>query len=203
MSAIVFPSNLLVKQLTWSQTRLDMAFTSIFGSQSVEVAGPLWDVSLSSNLMNESDSGGWQALLMQLRGQTNQLLLWNIGRPTPLGTMRGTMTLNTAAVQGAAVLSIIEATQATKTLKAGDMLGIGSGITQQVVMVMADATASGGGVISVTVEPPLRNAHLITATVTWDKPKAYFRRKQSTASWDYETVNTSGFTLELIEDWRG
>jgi len=202
MSVVTFPTALSVKSLTWSQVRLDTAFSSAFGSQSVEVAAPLWGVSLASDIMQETDSGAWQALLMQLRGQTNQLLLWNIGRPVPQGTMRGTMTLNTAAAQGDVTLSIIAATQASKTLKAGDMLGLGSGVAQQVVMIVADATADGSGIISVTVEPPLRNAHLIAAAVTWDKPKAYFRRKQSVASWDYETVVTRGFTLDLIEDTR-
>lgn len=202
MSVIAFPSTLYASRLTWAQTRLDLAFNSIFGSQSVEVNPPLWEVSLESDQMYEADAGAWQSLLMQLRGQTNQLSLWNLARPAPLGTMRGTMTLNTGAAQGATTISIIAATQASKTLKAGDLLGIGTSTTQQVVMVMADATANGSGVISVTIEPPLRNAHLIAAEVTWDKPKALFRRKQSQASWDYETTLASGFTLELIEDWR-
>ena len=203
MSVIAFPSTLKIRSLTWSQTRLDSAFTSAFGSQGVEISAPLWGASLEAEPMNEVNSGAWQSLLMTLRGQTNQLSLWNIARPVPLGTMRGTMTLNIAAAQGATTLSIIAATQAAKTLKVGDMLGIGSGVTQQVIMVMADATADGAGVISVTIEPPLRNAHLLAAAVTWDKPAVLFRRKQSQSSWDYQTIFASGFTLDLIEDVRG
>lgn len=202
MTVIAFPTTLYASRVTWAQTRLDLAFNSIFGSQSVEVNPPLWEVSLESDQMYEADAGAWQSLLMQLRGQTNQLSLWNLARPAPLGTMRGTMTLNTAAAQGDTTLSIIEATQAATTLKAGDLLGIGTGITQQVVMVISDATADGSGIISVTIEPPLRNAHLLAASVTWDKPSALFRRKQSQASWDYELTMASGFSLDLIEDCR-
>jgi hypothetical protein len=202
MSVITFPSSLKVNSSTWAQTRLDISFNSIFGSQGVEVSSPLWEVTISSPAMFESESGSWQALLMQLRGQTNQLALWNHGRTAPRGTMRGTMTLNTAAAQGDTTLSIIAASEAAKTLNAGDLLGLGSGQTQQVVMVMSDATADVSGIISVAIEPPLRNAHLIAASVTWDKPKALFRRKQSQASWDYETILASGFGIELIEDWR-
>jgi hypothetical protein len=194
MSVIVFPSSLKVESSTWSQTRLDLAFDSVFGSQGVEVSPPLWDVVISSPEMLEQESGEWQALLMKLRGQTNQLELWNHGRSTPRGTMRGTMTLNIAAAQGDVVLSIIAATEATKTLKAGDLLGIGSASTKQVVMIMADATADGTGVISVDVEPP--------AAVTWNKPTILFRRKQSQATWDYKNVLASGFSLDLIEDTR-
>ncbi len=202
MSVIAFPATLKIRSLTWSQIRLDSAFTSAFGSQGVEIAAPLWGAALEAEPMNEISSGAWQALLMQLRGQTNQLTLWNIARPVPLGTMRGTMTLNIAAAQGDTTLSIIAATQAATTLKAGDLLGLGSGTTQQVVMVMADATANGSGVISVTIEPPLRNGHLIAAAVTWDKPTVLFRRKQSQASWDYQTTFASGFSLDLVEDVR-
>jgi hypothetical protein len=202
MSLITFPSSLKVSSASWSQVRLDLAFSSVFGSQAVEVAGPLWAVQLSAPEMLERDAGDWQALIMQLRGQTNQLALWNHGRSAPRGTMRGTMTLNTAAAQGDVALSIIAATEAGKTLNPGDLLGLGSGTTQQVVMVTAAAIADGSGIIAVSVEPPLRNAHSIGAAVTWDKPKALFRRKQSVAGWEYKNITASGFTLDLIEDVR-
>jgi hypothetical protein len=202
MSVITFPSSLKVESSTWSQTRLDLAFDSVFGSQGVEVSPPLWDVVISSPEMLEQESGEWQALLMKLRGQTNQLELWNHGRSAPRGTMRGTMTLNTAAAQGDVTLSIIAATETAKTLKAGDLLGIGSATTKQVVMVTADATSDGSGVISVTIEPSLRNSHLIASAVTWNKPTILFRRKQSQATWDYKNVLASGFSLDLIEDTR-
>lgn len=202
MSVITFPSTLKVEKSTWSQVRLDLAFSSVFGSQAAEINGPLWEVMISSPAMLENDSGDWQALIMQLRGQTNQLALWNTGRSTPRGTMRGTMTLNSAAVQGATSLSIIAATEAGNALVTGDLLGVGSGVTQQVVMVVVGGTADISGIINVTTEPPLRNALLLGAAVTWNKPCALFRRKKSTASWDYESILASGFGLELIEDWR-
>lgn len=202
MSVITFPSTLYASSLSWSQIRMDLAFTSAFGSQSIEVSPPLWGAELLSDSMYEDDSGAWQALLMKLRGQTNQLELWNLARPVPLGTMRGTMTLNLAATQGDVTLSIIAATEAAETLKAGDMLGIGSSSTKQVVMVVADAAADGSGIISVTIEPPLRNSHLIAAAVTWDKPTALFRRVQSEAKWNYNDTSASGFSLQLIEDVR-
>ncbi|HQS59725.1 MAG: hypothetical protein B7Y56_03005 [Gallionellales bacterium 35-53-114] len=202
MSIITFPSTLKVSGSRWAQVRRDLAFSGPFGSQATELDGPLWEVMIGAPDMLERDAGEWQALLMLMRGQTNQLALWNHGRSAPRGTMRGTMTLNTAAAQGAVALSIIAATEAATTLKAGDYLGLGTGVTQQVVMVTADATANGSGVIAISIEPPLRNAHLIAAAVTWDKPKALFRRKQSAASWDYKNVTASGLGLDLIEDTR-
>ena len=202
MSVITFPESLKVARCSWGQQRNDVAFRSGFGAQSVELSSPLWVVTLEASPGRERDGGGWQALGMQLRGQTVQLELWNHARPVPLGTMRGTMTLNSAAAQGATTLSIVATGQASKTLLQGDFLGIGDGLTQQVVMVVSDATSDGSGIISVTVEPGLRNAFLSGEAVTWDKPKALFRRVNSKFGWQNYAAVVEGFTLDLLEDWR-
>src|SRR5690349_24203932 len=184
MSIITFPDSLKVARVTWAQQRNDVEFRSGFGAQAVELAGPLWSVTLEAAPGREADSGGWQALGMQLRGRTNQLELWNHARPVPRGTMRGTMMLNSGAAHGATTLSIVASGQASKTLLQGDLLGIGDNLTQQVVMVVADATSDGSGIISVTVEPPLRNTFLLGEAITWNKPKALFRRVNSRFSWE-------------------
>lgn len=201
MSVITFPTTLSVARQTWAQQRNDVEFRSMFGAQAVEVTAPLWSTSISAPVDLEINGGAWQAVLMQLRGRTNQLAMFNTGRPVPLGTMRGVMTLGTTA-QGATSLVIAASGQAAKTLVAGDYLGVGSGLTQQVVMVTALATSDGSGNITVTIEPPLRNAFTSGSAVTWDRPCALFRRKTSAAQWDYEPKVVSGFSLELLEDFR-
>lgn len=203
MSVIALPSGLKIASMHWEQIRNDLEFRSIFGAQVLEASAPLWGVSLVAAPLKESGGGTWQALLMQLRGKSNQLSLHNVVRPVPLGTMRGTMVLNTAAAQGATTLGIISAGETTKTLLKGDLLGLGSGATQQVVMVVADATSNGSGVISATIEPPLRNAHSGGAAVTWNAPTALFRCREAPAKWDYQPgLIVSGFALNLIEDVR-
>lgn len=202
MSIITFPESLKVAKVTWAQQRNDVEFRSGFGAQAVELAGPLWSVTLEAVSGREADSGGWQALGMQLRGRTNQLALWNHARPVPRGTMRGTMALNSDAAQGATTLSIVATGEASKTLLQGDLLGIGINLTQQVVMVVADATSDASGIISATIEPPLRNAFLSGETVTWNKPKVLFRRADSRFSWNTHASVTEGFTLDLVEDFR-
>lgn len=203
MAVINFPTTIAVSDFNWSQQRRDIAFTSTFGSQAQENSPPLWAASLSLAINSDLNIGAAQALLLQLHGKTNQLALWNIGRPVPLGTMRGTMTLNAAAAQGATTMSIIAGTEAGKTLAAGDYLGLGSGITQQVVMVTGAATANGSGIISVTFEPALRNAYALGASVTWNMPAALFRQSASKLGWDYIAGSlVQGIALELIEDYR-
>ena len=202
MSVITIPESLKVARVTWAQQRNDVEFRSGFGSQAVELSGPLWTVTLEATPGREADSGGWQALGLRLRGKTNQLAVWNHARPVPRGTMRGTMTLNSSASQGATTLSIVASGQASKTLLKGDMLGIGINLTQQVVMIMEDATSNGSGVISVIVEPGLRNAFSAGESVTWNRPRALFRRANSRYAWESYGSVTEGFTLDMIEDWR-
>lgn len=204
MAVITFPETLYMSRMSWGQRRNDISSRSVFGAQATEIAAPIWIVSLDIDRLPDSvDAGEWKSLLMRLRGQTNQLALWDHMRPVPTGTMRGTMVLDSDAAQGATSLVIDgDVGQASTTLLAGDLLGLGTGTTQQVVMVTEDATANGSGVITVNIEPPLRNAFSTGASVTWDKPKALFRRTNSDANWDYSTIYASGFGLDLIEDWR-
>lgn len=203
MAVITLPDALHAARIVWSQQRRDLGFSSLFGSQGVEVSGPKWGASLVAPAQNDDQVGAWQALLLRLGGKTNQLALWNQVRPAPRGTMRGAMTLSVAAVQGAASLSIVATGQAGTTLKQGDYLGLGSGTTQHLVLVLDDATADGSGVIAVNINPPLRNAFVLGTTVTWDKPKALFRASASRVDWEY----TGGMAvkvgvLDLVEDWR-
>ena len=198
MAIITIPAGFSVARQTWEQMRMDVEFRSMFGAQAVEGSAPLWSTTITSSLKRPEQ---WQALMMQLRGRTNQVALWNFGRPAPKGTMRGTMTAG-ATVQGATSMTITASGQASRTLLAGDFLGVGSGLTQQVVMLTADATSNASGVITVSFEPALRNALSAGASVTWDKPKALFRRTESKAGWDYEPGTVKPMTISFIEDWR-
>ena len=202
MTIIQLPENLAIAKQTWGQKRLDVAMESIFGAQAIEAAHPLWEMSLSPSNDLDKDAGAFQALMLMLRGHANLLACHNLRRPVPLGTMRGAMALASSASAGAYALSISASGQGGATLKQGDYLGIGSGATQQVVMAVGYAVANGSGAISVTIEPPLRNAFSSGALVVWDKPKALFRRKESGSSWDYEKTLVSGMSMSFIEDWR-
>jgi len=198
MAIINVPAGFSVAAQVWEQQRMDVEFRSMFGAQAVEGSPPLWATTITSSLKRPEL---WQALMLQLRGRTNQLALWNHGRPVPRGTMRGTMTA-AATAQGATVMTVTATGQGSRTLLAGDYLGVGSGLTQQVVMLTADATANASGVIAVTFEPALRNSLSAGAAVTWDRPKALFRRTESKANWEYAPGTVRAMSLSLLEDWR-
>lgn len=196
-------NNSKVSSFRWKKVHRASVFASIFGSQSMEGAGPLWEVDLTGVPQYWAEAHQMMAFLEAFEGYRNQLELWNLVQPVPLGTMRGTMVLTDDVEQGATSLPISAGIgQAGTTLLRGDLLGLGSGLTQQVVRVSENATADGLGVITVQIGAPLRNAFASGAAVTWNKPKALFRQKTLNEGIEYQAVIGQPWTLSLIEDWR-
>lgn len=200
MSVITFP-DLGVASFRWRKAVQAVTSKSIFGSQSIEVASPLWECDLGGVSTDSGDARQIEMFLESFDGFKNQVALWNLRHPIPAGTMRGAMTLSAPAAQGATSITITAgAGQAGKTLLKGDFLGLGSGLTQQVVPVAANATANGSGVIVVSLAIPLRAAHSAGASVTWDKPTALFRQKDLNEGLEYTPDGGQPWTLSLIED---
>ena len=202
MSVITFPSNVWVSRMRWEQMRMDLSHTSpqTGVSQSVVYGLPRWKVSLEIDRMNEDDTGAIKALLMKLRGQINQLALWDVGRPKPIGTITGSLQFGSSGSLGDTSITIAGGTNG-QTFKAGDWIGVGEDQTRQLVMVTDDATVSSGSV-TVNIEPPLRSNHLVSAPIIIDKPTALFRIANTAQGWDSEGQYVTGFTLDLIEDWQ-
>lgn len=203
MSIITLPETVPIGRMSWMQQRQDMEGRSLFGAQAVEVGAPLWAISIMIPNCTHAESGEWKSLLMRLRGRTNLLAAWDVGRPRPLGTLRGNLTLKNAVTQGETVLMLNAGVgQVGATLLPGDLIGLGSGLTQQVVMATTSTVVVSSGEIGVVIEPPLRNGFPAGAAVVWDKPKALFRRQSSKVGWDYEKALVAGSTIELLEDPR-
>jgi hypothetical protein len=202
MSVITWPGY-RVSRMIWRKANQAAMFKSIFGSQSLTGSAPLTEVSITGVAESRAIARQIQATIDLLDGYKNQLALWNVELPAPAGTMRGTMTLSAAAAQGVSTLSITAgATQAGKTLLAGDCIGLGSGPTQQVVRVASDAVADGTGLISVSLNIPLRNAFALSAAVTWDKPAALFRLASIFQGMNFGIDGADAWSIDLREDWR-
>lgn len=192
-----------ITRMSWGQRRFDVTSRSPFGAQALESGVPLWSAEFDIKPLQESESGLWKATFLKLGGQTNQIELWDVRRPVPLGTMRGTMVLDSAAAQGDTSVTIAtDSGQASRTLLQGDLLQFGTGVTQQVVMLTENATADVNGDIVITFQSPLRNNFDAGASVVWDKPKALFRRTEPDTNWNYEPFFARGFAMTLMEDWR-
>lgn len=206
MSILTLPAALRVVRIDWGQRRYDLRFDGgdTGAGQTRVLAPPRWLVSLVADPgLKQADAAVWRDLILRLQGRIHSLAVYDMGNPTPRGTMRGTLTLASAAAAGAVSLSITGgAGQAGTTLLAGDWIGVGSGLTRQLLPVAADATANGSGVIAVTTSVPLRWAQASGSSVVWDKPTALFRQATSESTWSHERAVRSGYSLDLVESWE-
>lgn len=191
----------------WGQRRYDVMMASDSnGAQQARLLGPpRWTLQLvQPQMLSPSEAGAWLAMIAQLRGRVNVLAAWDPMRPVPQGTMRGTLTLAAAATSGATSISVTGGVgQAGKTLRAGDMLQLGTGLgTSQLVMVTADATADGSGVVALSIQPPLRIGFGSGAAVEWNQPTTFFRLQSEAVAWTYAPGGlVTGIALDLLETW--
>jgi len=125
--------------------------------------GARWSVTLTfANLTEATGRPAVEALLVSLKGGANRLSMPHLGRQRPNGTMRGAPVLTGSVIAGAEQLAL---KSVTGTLKAGDFIGL----PNQLLMVTADAAASGGN-MTVQTEPPLFSGYSDSTPVTWDRP---------------------------------
>lgn len=212
MSIIALPATLrLGAGGGMGQARFDLLSQSdSSGSQQVRVlAPPRWTLRLvQPEHMAQAEGSAWLALCLQLRGRVNLLAAWDPARPAPAGTLRGNLTLASAAAVGAVAVSVTGgAGQAGNTVVQGDWLQIGSGLgTSQLVMCTGAATADAAGLVAIAFEPPLRAAFATATAVTWDKPLAYYRQQTDAATWTVANGGRAGplftgLSMDLMESW--
>lgn len=180
--------------------------SEVTGSSQARPYGmPHWALSLvSPEALRDGQAGMWKAMLLALRGSVNVLAAYDPSRPAPVGTLRGAPTLASALAYGDTSMTLLAgAGQAGKTLEAGDWLQIGAGFgSSQLVLVMAAAVADGGGNITLSFEPPLRQAYPGGAAITWQRPRGYFRKPAGRVGWSpYSSRHTLAMSADLVEAW--
>ena len=198
MSDITFPTLSLSApaEVEWGLRANTQVLTSpLNGSvQTLELPGARWFTSFMWETLEEADAALLQAFLVKLRGQANRAVLFPYHRPTPRGTIAGTVLANGAIAQGATTWTLDGLTGGT-TVKAGDYLACGGNL----VMAVADATASGGGAISVTVEPPTRTAIADNAAVTYTNPTSRFILQEPDVRWNTRSPVLTNVSLAFVE----
>lgn len=134
-----------------------------------------------------------EALVASLRGGARSLSMHHLGRKTPNGTLTGSPTVGTATAAGDNTVALANC---NGTLKAGDMIGIGT----ELFMVEEDATPVSSA-MTVKVSPAVRSVHTVGAAVTWDKPSIlWIPRSNIAGPFPYAPGKVRpGFSIELVE----
>lgn len=182
----------------WGLTSNTMPFSSPLSGamQTVEMPGARWRCSFTMENLVEADAALLQALLVQLRGQANRLLLHNFARPTPRGTATGTPLVNGASQTGVSLITD-GWTAGITALRTGDFFGVNG----ELKMVTADAVADGSGNATISFEPPLRSSPADNAAITTNKPLAIFMLSSPDSGWDTQPYRISNVPIDLIENW--
>ncbi|WP_342617236.1 hypothetical protein [Rhodoferax sp. GW822-FHT02A01] len=203
MSVIALPTGLQVHTFSMGQQDFSLTFQNgdTGATQSRILAPARWTCTMSANqTLGPVPAATWRAFLLQLRGKTNQLAVYDLKNPTPKGTMAGSPTLTSAVAVGDTVINIT--TAALATLLQGDWFQLGTGQSRQMFQVVTSATASAGGAMSVTVEPPSRYAQSSGSAVVWSQPTCLMRRSDSSTSWAASADAEGNFTVNLVESWE-
>jgi hypothetical protein len=195
MSLITLPSALKVRSCSLKLAVNQRVSAAPFGGseQAVDLLNDRWLMTCEITPRLKANGAAIEAFIGAMRGQTNTTSVYHFARPAPLGTVRGTLTLNASAAQGASSIVVTGCSPSTGTLLAGDMLGV-SGL---LLMVASDCTAV-AGVITVPITNALRKALTIGASVTWDKP-SMTARILATSDVGYEPGIAQGVTFDFGE----
>ncbi|GGI16454.1 hypothetical protein [Oxalicibacterium faecigallinarum] len=192
-----------VASFNWTLMPQAIAFKGAFGSQALETGSPRWEVSLTGIHQKHIKSLEIQRFIESLGGFRHQLALYHLLQPVPRGTLRGSPEVAVLASRGATALTLdAGAAQANRTLLAGDYIGVGANLTQQVLRLDADAIADAAGIITVQLATPLRNDFNVGSAVVWDKPTALFRQRELSTGINFIPKFGQPWSLNLLEDWR-
>jgi len=172
-----------------------------FAGQAQEFTGKMWQATVTLPAMKRAAAEEWIAFLLSLKGQVGT---FNMGDPVaamPRGSARNAdnISLNGALTSGSEIVMDGGVQNQTGYLKAGDYLQIGTGPTQQLFKVLADANTNGTGDITVDVWPNVRTSIANDALVTVQSTKGIFRLASNETNWSVNEVAVYGMTFAAIE----
>lgn len=137
-----------------------------------------------------------EAFFNRLRG-ANLIRAPYFKRPTPRGTISGSVVLQAALLQGAATISLGGITPGT-TLKAGDMLGVGNMLLQ----IAESTTVDGAGHTITSLANRAREAASAGTAVVINRPTAQWRLASPVVPVTHLPGRyADSLQLELIETW--
>ena len=92
MTDLVWPQTIRPLSMRWGLVSNTQAFTSPLSrsTQTLELPGAAWKVSMEFGSLKRAEVAELEALMAQLRGMANRVLLWHMARETPRGSATGT-----------------------------------------------------------------------------------------------------------------
>lgn len=198
MAVFDWPDTLIPQRASIGSQRMGEQFRGPYNGtlQVVDFNSERFVMSVTLPPRKRIRAGEVEGFFFRLNGGVNRVRGWHFGRPTPIGTMRGSPTLSAGASRGNDTISITAGT-ANSTLKAGDMLGVGG----QLVMVAQNVTLNGSGAGTVSLVHRIRGTIASGTAVTWNKPTAEFVMPSWLASVTHFPGAIDGAAFDFEEAW--
>lgn len=155
--------------------------------QALHWGGEMWHLDVTLPPMKRADAEVWVAWLTSLRGRYGK---FHAGDAST-SSIRGTATVVT--VSGSAGSSSLTVTS-NGTLKAGDMIQIGTGADATLHKVLVDKSGSG----TLEVWPALRKNRTNTSVVL-TAAKGVFRLASNETSWSINEASIYGISFSAME----
>ncbi len=161
--------------------------------------GQAWEADITLRPMFRDDAEEWIAFLSSLDGRFGTFLLRDGISGRPRGTWAGTPLVDGAHASLANVLAIKGLTVGA-TVKKGDFLQLGSGVTSRLHKIRNNATADGAGKLSVDIWPSVREALAGDEAIVTTNAVGTFRLAANTRRWDIDRGSVfDGFQFSAVE----
>lgn len=192
MTALTWPTTLVPASCEVGLQRQTVGHRSQISAnyQGVELGSEFWKLTVNMAAQLQVDAGAVEAFFNQLVGGVQTVNAWHFKRPVPVGTMRGSPTLNASAAQFSKSIQI----NTTGTLRAGDMFGVGG----QLFQAAADALPV-GGVLTVPTVNRVRAAIPSGTAVVWYQPSIPFIVLEGASAFGHTPDSMSPTSFTLVE----
>lgn len=158
-----------------------------------------WEAQLSYPPMTQAQAAPIIAVMTALKWRVGTFLLGDPDFKTPRGVATGTPLVNGAhTARGLSLATKGWTNSVTGILKAGDRIGLGSGATSRVHMVLQDVNSDGSGNATLDIWPPLRSDYSDGASIVTSYPKGVFRLA-SPFTWDADEASIFGISIQAVE----
>lgn len=166
--------------------------------QTLAMPGARWAFTGTWQNLTPDEAARMRAFLYSLRGRAGRFYLHNFARPTPAGTLAGTPRVAGAGQTGSALLT--DGWGAGGSVRAGDFVGLGD----ELRMVVADAVENGAGVMTLTLDEPVRSSPADDLALNFVRPVCVMRLTADDveSSFQRSVIGAlESFTLNCVETW--
>jgi hypothetical protein len=168
------------------------------GAQVQQHAGQRWEADIELPPMVRADAEAWITFLLKLKGRFGTFLLRDTVSGAARGVWAGTPLVKGVHAAGASAVTIDGLTVAT-TVRVGDYIQFGSGLSTRLHKVLDDATANGSGEVTLDLWPNLRESLADNAPVVTSNALGLFRLASNERAWDIGLAQIYGLRFAAVE----